>query len=72
MKIKAVVITIIMMLSGVFAFAQELTQWTLCQEGSKQGIKVTVPCTVAGALNQAGVFGKDVVLHTVYMTITTT
>ena len=37
-----------------------LTQWTLRQEGQSAEYTVTVPCTVAGALNEAGVFGADV------------
>ena len=60
MKVKAVIPAILMMFSGVFAGAQPLTQWSLGQEGSKRSIKVTVPCTVAGALNQAGEFGENV------------
>ena len=48
------------MLTGAYASAQELTDWTLSREGSSKSIKVTVPCTVAGALNQAGEFGDDV------------
>ena len=60
MKIKLAIAVMITMLSGIYAGAQELTQWTLCREGSKKCLKVTTPCTVAGALNQAGEFGKDV------------
>lgn len=37
-----------------------LTHWTLQQDGSSTCYEVTVPCTVAGALNQAGVFGQDI------------
>ena len=40
--------------------SRELTNWTLKKEGSSTTYKVTVPCTVAGALNQAGVFGENV------------
>ena len=49
--------------------AQELTDWTLSQEGSSKSWKVTVPCTVAGALNQAGVFGADVYVGENYKNI---
>ena len=48
------------MLTGAYAGAQELTDWTLSREGSNTSIKVTVPCTVAGALNQAGLLGENV------------
>ena len=59
MKIKAIS-AIILLLACASAGAQELTQWTLQREGSRQSIKVTVPCTVAGALNEAGKFGENV------------
>ena len=38
----------------------ELTNWILQKEGDRTSYKATVPCTVAGALNQAGVFGENV------------
>ena len=38
----------------------EIKDWTLQREGDKTSYKVTVPCTVAGALNQAGAFGENV------------
>lgn len=40
----------------------ELTDWTMYREGDDVTYDVRVPCTVAGALNEAGVFGGDV-LH---------
>ncbi len=43
-----------------------LTEWTLHQADSPQQYNVTVPCTVAGALNQAGVFGDDLFLEDRY------
>ena len=43
-----------------------LTDWTLQQQGSSQKYQVSVPCTVAGALNQAGVFGEDLFLEDRY------
>ena len=60
MKLSAVISAVLLVLTGAYAGAQELTDWTLCREGSKKSIKVTVPCTVAGALNQAGLLGEDV------------
>ncbi|MBR3405824.1 MAG: glycoside hydrolase family 2 [Bacteroidales bacterium] len=45
---------------GVSALAGPLTHWTLRQEGQKTSYQVTVPCTVAGALNEAGFFGPDI------------
>ena len=45
---------------GLAATSEQLSKWTLQQEGSKQKYNVTVPCTVAGALNEAGVLGKDI------------
>ena len=43
-----------------------LTEWTLCQEGASQQYQVNVPCTVAGALNRAGVFGENLFLEDHY------
>ena len=40
--------------------ATDLTQWQMQQEGSKTTFDVVVPCTVAGALNEAGFYGKHV------------
>ncbi len=37
-----------------------LTDWTLQKDGSSQKFKVKVPCTVAGALNEAGYFGEGI------------
>ena len=42
------------------AGAEELKDWTLQRDDGGKKYNVTVPSTVAGALNQAGVFGKDV------------
>jgi exo-1,4-beta-D-glucosaminidase len=60
MKVKAVFSAVLVLLSVACAGAQELTDWTLSREGSSKSFKVTVPCTVAGALNQAGVLGENV------------
>lgn len=38
----------------------ELTDWSMKQEGSSQVYSVKAPCTVAGALNEAGYFGENV------------
>ena len=51
---------VLLMGTGVTALAGPLTDWTLQRQGQKQTYRVQVPCTVAGALNQAGVFGPDV------------
>ena len=45
---------------GCAGSTEQLTKWTLQKDGAKQKYNATVPCTVAGALNQAGVFGQDV------------
>ena len=42
------------------AAAQPLTRWQLHREGDSKSYSVEVPCTVAGALDAAGVFGADV------------
>ena len=46
-----------------------LTDWTLQQQGARQQYQVSVPCTVAGALNQAGVFGEDLFLEDHYKAV---
>ena len=38
----------------------ELTDWKMKQEGSSSVYSVKAPCTVAGALNEAGYFGENV------------
>ena len=38
----------------------ELTDWSMKQEGSSTVYSVKAPCTVAGALNEAGYFGENV------------
>ena len=38
----------------------ELTDWKMKQEGSSNVYSVKAPCTVAGALNEAGYFGENV------------
>ena len=38
----------------------ELTDWTMKPESSSVSYDVKVPCTVAGALNEAGYFGENV------------
>ncbi|MBO4742995.1 MAG: glycoside hydrolase family 2, partial [Bacteroidales bacterium] len=49
--------------------AVTLKKWTMQRDGSKETYPVTVPCTVAGALNEAGVFGKDVLDQDRYFSI---
>ena len=56
----------VLLLACASAHAGTLTQWTLQQKGKKQSYKVTVPCTVAGALNEAGVWGPDVLEESRY------
>ncbi len=42
------------------AQAGELVNWKMQKQGDRRAYDVTVPCTVAGALNQAGVLGPQV------------
>ncbi len=58
-----------MLLTGIHAAGEELTQWTLQREGSRESLSVTVPCTVAGALNEAGALGENVLEGTNYKNI---
>ena len=49
-----------MMMMCAGAWAGPLTGWTLQRQGQKETYKAQVPCTVAGVLNEAGVFGPNV------------
>ena len=49
--------------------AGRLDKWTLQREGSAQRFQVTVPNTVAGALNQAGYFGPAILEKEAYKAI---
>ena len=42
------------------AQAGELVNWKMQKQGDRHAYDVTVPCTVAGALNQAGALGPQV------------
>jgi len=46
--------------SGCSSQDEGLKQWTLQQEGSAQKYVVNVPCTVVGALNEAGALGENI------------
>ena len=46
--------------SGWSSRGESLKQSTLQQEGSSEKYNVTVPCTVAGALNEAGALGENI------------
>ncbi len=48
------------------ALAGPLDNWTLQRQGQKESFAVKVPCTVAGALNEAGFFGPDVLTQDRY------
>ena len=66
---KKLALLSLVMLTSVSALAGPLTQWTLQREGQKTVYKANVPCTVAGALNEAGVFGTDVLNEANYKAI---
>ena len=57
---KKIALLSIVILTSFSALAGPLTSWTLQRQGQKQTYKAQVPCTVAGVLNEAGVFGPDV------------
>ena len=42
------------------ARAEDLVSWKMQRQGDSKSYNVTVPCTVAGALNEAGAFGPNV------------
>ena len=47
----------------------DLTHWKLQREGDRHVYDAVVPCTVAGALNEAGVFGENVLEQDRYFSI---
>ena len=67
MKRIALILTVIAAVSCSAAY--DITSWTLHREGSQQTYDVKVPCTVAGALNEAGVFGPNVLEQDRYKSI---
>ena len=58
MKRLALILAVIAASSCSVAY--DMSVWNMQREGSTQSYTVKVPCTVAGALNQAGVFGPGV------------
>ena len=57
---KRFILSLTAVLAAVsFATAGNITDWTMQKEGSKVSYDVKVPCTVAGALNEAGAFGVN-------------
>ena len=66
---KKLALLSLVMMTSVSALADPLTQWTLQREGQKTVYQVNVPCTVAGALNEAGYFGSDVLDEAQYKAI---
>ena len=53
-------LSFVMLGCSAAAPAGKLEDWTLQRAGDAKTYQVKVPCTVAGALNEAGVFGQDV------------
>ena len=49
--------------------ATDLTHWKMQREGDSRTYDAVVPCTVAGALNEAGVFGENVLEQDRYFSI---
>ena len=67
MKRFALILAILLPFS---ALAQtSLTAWQMRRQGASGSYDVTVPCTVAGALNEAGVFGPNVLEESRYKAI---
>lgn len=57
---KSFILSSVMTLICACAWAGPLTNWTLQRQGDKTVYKANVPCTVAGVLNENGVFGPNV------------
>ena len=57
---KKTILLVSAFLACALAWAGPLTDWTLQRQGDNTVYKAQVPCTVAGVLNEAGVFGPNV------------
>ena len=57
---KKILYSISILLLCALGNAADLKDWKMQREGSSRSYDVAVPCTVAGALNEAGVFGGNV------------
>ena len=57
---KKILYSISVLLLCALGNAADLKDWKMQREGSSRSYDVAVPCTVAGALNEAGVFGGNV------------
>ena len=57
---RLMLLPIILCSSGCSSQGESLKKWTLQQEGSAQKYEVNVPCTVVGALNEAGALGENI------------
>ena len=68
MKMKRIALLLSLLLT-IGAAAQPLTQWTMHRQGDNKTYNVTVPTTVAGALNEAGAFGANVLDEDRYFAI---
>ena len=66
---KRIIVLLCFLCACVSASAIELTSWKMQRAGDKKAWDVTVPCTVAGALNEAGYFGADVMDQMRYKSI---
>lgn len=65
---QIMLLTVMSFLIGCTALPQSglLTDWTLQRQDGGPAYQVTVPTTVAGALNQAGILGADLLLEDHY------
>ena len=67
---KRIALLLIILAAASCSAAYDLSSaWTLQQEGSSKTYSVKVPCTVAGALNEAGAFGPGVLEQRRYESI---
>ena len=57
---KKTIVVLFAILMCAYAWAGVLTDWTLQRKGDNTVYQAQVPCTVAGVLNQACVFGPNV------------
>ena len=66
---KRLALSLLVLLPWIANAQTPLTQWKMQRQGDNRSYNVTVPTTVAGALNEAGAFGADVLDEDRYLSI---
>ena len=68
-RILVSIVSLVVVSFAALAQPHFLSDWTMHREGDSHSYQVKVPCTVAGALNEAGAFGENVLEQDRYFQI---